>query len=111
MADFKKWLAQGANPDDELNNAIVANDIDRVGYLLTHGAHANSHDGEGYTPLISAIRFGFVAVATYLAEHEADANLTDRSGWAPLMWATWGDNPALVNYAACARSKTRFDGR
>ena len=48
MADLKKWLAQGANPDDELNNAIVANDIDRVSYLLRHGAHANSHDGEGY---------------------------------------------------------------
>jgi quinoprotein dehydrogenase-associated probable ABC transporter substrate-binding protein len=97
MADLKKWLAQGAKPDDELNNAIVANDVDRVGYLLTHGAQANSHDGEGYTPLISAIRSGFVAVATYLAEHKADANLTDRSGWTPLMWATWADNPALVN--------------
>ena len=29
-------------------------------------------------------------------EHKADANLSDRSGWMPLMWATWGDNPALV---------------
>jgi len=96
MADLKKWLAQGANPDDELNDAIVANDLDRVGYLLTHKAQVNSHDGEGYTPLISAIRSGFVGVATYLVEHKADANLTDRSGWTPLMWATWGDNPALV---------------
>jgi quinoprotein dehydrogenase-associated probable ABC transporter substrate-binding protein len=96
MADLKKWLAQGAKPDDELNDAIVANDVDRVAYLLTHEAQANSYDGEGYTPLISAIRFGFVAVATYLIEHKADANLIDRSGWTPLMWATWGDNPALV---------------
>jgi quinoprotein dehydrogenase-associated probable ABC transporter substrate-binding protein len=96
MADLKKWLAQGANPDDELNDAIVANDLDRVGYLLTHKAQVNSHDGEGYTPLISAIRSGFVGVATYLVEHKADANLTDRTGWTPLMWATWGDNPALA---------------
>ena len=97
MADLKKWLAQGANPDDELNDAIVANDVERVGYLLTHKAQVNSHDGDGYTPLISAIRSGFVGVATYLVEHKADANLTDRSGWTPLMWATWGDNPDLVN--------------
>lgn len=96
MKDLKKWLAQGANPDDELNNAIVANDIDRVAYLLAHKAQVNSYDGDGYTPLISAIRSGFVEVATYLVKHQADPNLTDRSGWTPLMWATWGDSPALV---------------
>jgi quinoprotein dehydrogenase-associated probable ABC transporter substrate-binding protein len=105
MADLKKWLAQGANPDDELNNAIVADDLDRVKYLLAHGAHANSQDGDGYTPLISAIRSGFAGVATYLVEHQADANLTDRSGWTPLMWATWGDNPALVNMLLQHRAK------
>jgi quinoprotein dehydrogenase-associated probable ABC transporter substrate-binding protein len=113
MADLKKWLAQGANPDDELNNAIVANDVDRVGYLLTHGAHVDSMDGEGYTPLISAIRSGFVAVATYLAEHKADANLADRSGWTPLMWATWGDSPALVEMLLAHHAKlaaTDHDG-
>jgi quinoprotein dehydrogenase-associated probable ABC transporter substrate-binding protein len=105
MADLKKSLAQGANPDDELNNAIVADDVDRVGYLLAHGAHVDSPDGDGYTPLISAIRSGFVDVATYLADHKADANLTDGSGWTPLMWATWGDNPALIHMLIAHRAK------
>jgi quinoprotein dehydrogenase-associated probable ABC transporter substrate-binding protein len=105
MADLKKWLAQGANPDDELNNAIVADDVDRVGYLLAHGAHADSQDGDGYTPLISAIRLRLVGVATYLVEHRADANLTDRSGWTPLMWAAWNDNPALVKMLLAHHAK------
>jgi ankyrin repeat protein len=105
MADLKKWLAQGANPDDELNNAVVADDVDRVGYLLKHGAHVDSQDGDGYTPLISAIRLRVVGVATYLVEHKADANLTDRSGWTPLMWATWGDNPALINMLLAHHAK------
>jgi quinoprotein dehydrogenase-associated probable ABC transporter substrate-binding protein len=105
MADLKKWLAQGANPDDELNNAIVANDVDRVAYLLRHGAQVNSTDGEGFTPLISAIRSGLVAVATYLVEHKADANLPDRSGWTPLLWATWGDSPALVEMLLAHHAK------
>jgi quinoprotein dehydrogenase-associated probable ABC transporter substrate-binding protein len=105
MADLKKWLAQGANPDDELNNAIVADDVERVGYLVAHGAHADSQDGDGYTPLISAIRSGYVDVATYLVEHRADANLTDRSGWTPLMWATWGDNPGLVTMLLAHHAK------
>jgi quinoprotein dehydrogenase-associated probable ABC transporter substrate-binding protein len=96
MADLKKWLAEGANPDSELNNAIVANDLDRVGYLLTHGAHTESMDTEGYTPLIDATRFGFVEVATYLVEHKADANGLDRNGWSPLMWAAWTDRPQSV---------------
>jgi quinoprotein dehydrogenase-associated probable ABC transporter substrate-binding protein len=96
MADLKKWLAQGANPDDELHNAVVANDIDRVRYLVAHGAAVDARDGEGYTPLINATRFGFVEVATYLVEHKSDANLPDRSNWTPLMFAAWDDSPPLV---------------
>jgi quinoprotein dehydrogenase-associated probable ABC transporter substrate-binding protein len=96
MAELKKSLAAGANPDDELNNAIVANDIDRVRYLMTHGAHVNAPDPEGYTPLINATRFGFVDVATYLVEHNADVNTADHSGWTALTYAAWDDSPDLI---------------
>ncbi len=97
MAAMKKSLAAGANPDDELNDAVVADDVGRVSYLLAHHANTGAHDGDGYTALISAIRSGYLDVATYLVEHRADPNLTDRSGWTPLMWAAWVDNPTLVN--------------
>jgi quinoprotein dehydrogenase-associated probable ABC transporter substrate-binding protein len=97
MAAMKKSLAEGASPDDELNYAVVADDLGRVGYLLAHGANAGVQDGDGYTPLISAIRARYLDVATYLAEHKADVNLADRSGWTPLMWAAWVDSPALIN--------------
>jgi quinoprotein dehydrogenase-associated probable ABC transporter substrate-binding protein len=96
MAELKKWLAEGANPDNELNDAIVANDLDRVRYLMSHGAHADARDGEGYTALINATRFGFVDVATYLADHKADANSSDNNNWTPLMYAAWVDSPELV---------------
>ena len=94
MAELERSLALGASPDDEMSDAIVGNDIDRVGYLLKHKARVNSYDDQGYTPLINAIRSGYVAVATYLVEHEADVNLPDRTGWTPLMWAAWTDSPA-----------------
>jgi ankyrin repeat protein len=96
MADLKRWLAQGARPDDELADAIVANDVDRVSYLLAHGAHTDVRDGDGYTPLINATRFSFLPLATYLADHKADVNLGDRNNWTPLMYAAWQDNPDLV---------------
>ena len=59
MAALKKWLAEGANPDEELNDAIVADDVDRVSYLLDHGAHIGARDGKVSRPLITAVRFGF----------------------------------------------------
>ena len=96
LAELKKWLAQGANPDAELNDAIVANDIDRVRYLLSHGAHPDARDGDGYTALVNATRFNFIEVTTYLADHKADVNLTDHSHWTPLMYAAWQDSPELV---------------
>jgi len=96
MANLKKSLARGADPDAAMNDAIVAGDVDRVDYLLQHNARVDVYDDGGYTPLISAIRSGFVAGATALVAHKADANLPDRSGWTPLMWAAWVDEPALV---------------
>ena len=75
---MKKWLAQGANPDDELSDAIVADDMDRVRlFAKTWRAHG-FRDGEGNTPLINATRFGYVDVATYLIDHKADVNQADR---------------------------------
>jgi len=97
MADLKRWLAQGANPDNELADAIVAHDMDRVRYLLKHGAHVDSRDGEGNTPLVNAVRFGFVDVSTELLGDKADANQPNLGNWTPLMYAAWNDNPDLVS--------------
>jgi quinoprotein dehydrogenase-associated probable ABC transporter substrate-binding protein len=96
MAELKKWLAEGADPNEELNNAIVADDLDRVRYLVGHGAQLKAVDREGYPPLVNAARFGFMTVAAYLVEHKADPNQSDRSGWTPLMYAVWGDQADLA---------------
>ncbi len=96
MAYLKKSLAEGAKADDELGDAITADDIDRVRYLIGHGAHVNTADGAGNTALIEATRFGFNAIATYLVGHKADTNQTDLGGWTPLMHAAANDNVVLV---------------
>jgi len=96
LAELKKSLAEGASPDKELGNAIVADDLDRVRYLLGHGAHVDALDGEGYPPLINATRFGFLDVATFLAERHAPVDETDRGHWTALMYAAWADQPPLI---------------
>jgi len=96
MADLKRTLAQGGNADDELQNAVIASDVERVKYTLQHGAHIDSADGDGYTPLINATRFGFNAVAANLLEHKANPNSTEHGGWTPLMYAAYNDNAVLI---------------
>jgi quinoprotein dehydrogenase-associated probable ABC transporter substrate-binding protein len=97
MAELKKWLAQGASPDSELADAIVAHDMDRVNYLLQHGAHVDWKDGEGNPLLVNAVRFGFVDVTTVLLDHKADPNQTNLSHWTPLMYAAWDDSAEIAN--------------
>jgi quinoprotein dehydrogenase-associated probable ABC transporter substrate-binding protein len=96
LAELKQALEQGANPNDELDNAIVAADLQRVKYLLEHGADANARFNDGHTPLTNATRFGFDDIAKWLVEHKADPNRADISHWTPLMYAAWNDSADQV---------------
>jgi quinoprotein dehydrogenase-associated probable ABC transporter substrate-binding protein len=93
---LKQSLKQGADPVEELGNAIVADDAERVGYLLDHGVDANVRFGDGYTPLVNATRFGFDDLVPLILKHKADVNATDISHWTPLMYAAWTDDPYLI---------------
>lgn len=96
LAQLKQTLAQGANPNDELQDAIVGDSIIRVRYLINHGADVNNVDNNGYPALINATRFGDNSIAFDLIRHNADVNVKDISGWTPLMYAAWGDNATMV---------------
>ncbi len=50
------WLAEGADLTQELSNAVIANDPDRVKFLVSKGADVNKADSQGWTPLQSAAR-------------------------------------------------------
>jgi quinoprotein dehydrogenase-associated probable ABC transporter substrate-binding protein len=96
MPRLKKALAQGADPLEELGNAIVADDAERVRYLLDHGADVNARFGDGNTALTNATRFGFTDLVPLLLERKADVNIVDMSHWTPLMYAAWTDSAELV---------------
>jgi quinoprotein dehydrogenase-associated probable ABC transporter substrate-binding protein len=108
LEDLKKWLAEGADPNAELGNAVIADDLTRVTYLIEHGANAGMRDGDGYTALGNAVRFGYTPIAKFLIEHNADVNATDLSGWTPLMYAAWIDDAGLVNLLIAHGAKVDF---
>ena len=84
---LQTWLAQGADVNQELSNAVLASDNVRIAYLLDHGASANKIDAQGYTPLTSAARLGSIDSMRLLLDRGAKPDQPDRDGWTALLQA------------------------
>ncbi|HAN63920.1 MAG TPA: quinoprotein dehydrogenase-associated putative ABC transporter substrate-binding protein [Rhizobiales bacterium] len=86
------WLADGADITQELSNALIANDLDRVKFLVGKGADVNQPDNQGWTPLISAARQRHDDMINLLIELGADVNLAKSDGTTPLIAAASRDH-------------------
>ena len=101
IAMLDDWLAHGAKPGVELNNAVVADDPVRVKYLIEQKhTDVNSRDPQGYTPLLNALRRQSMTLVSYLVEHNADVSRADNDGWTPIMTAAWLDDGNAVDFLA-----------
>jgi quinoprotein dehydrogenase-associated probable ABC transporter substrate-binding protein len=99
IAQLNEWLAQGAKVDEELNHAIIADDLPRVSYLLDKKhADINAIDLQGETPLGNAVHRTSLALVKYLVDHGANVNLPDRDGWTPLMQAAWLNLGQIIQF-------------
>lgn len=87
MDRMKEWLADGADAQAELSNAVIANAPDRVAFLLQHGADVNGRDNQGYAPLHHAARSRMAPMVTELVGRGADINARDGDGFTPLLHA------------------------
>jgi quinoprotein dehydrogenase-associated probable ABC transporter substrate-binding protein len=100
----EQWLAEGADLSQELSNAVNANDIERVKFLVEKGADVNKADPQGWTPLQNAARQRKDAMIEVLIELGADPNLADDSGTTPLVTAAMRDHvpsiKALLKHGA-----------
>lgn len=91
----EQWLAAGADIDQELSNAIIASDEDRVKFLIDKGADVNKQDSQGWTPLANAARQRKDKIAEILIEHGADPNLAS-DGTTPLIAALMRDSVPTI---------------
>jgi ankyrin repeat protein len=81
-------------------NAISLSDVNfsLVEQLIIGGCDVNAKFERGGTPLIEAVRSGFVKPIRFLVESGADVNLADDRELTPLLWATYYDIQEAIDY-------------
>ncbi len=84
---LEAWLAEGADVQQELANAVLAADADRIRFLVEKGADVNKLDGQGYGALQSAARGRADKIIPLLVELGADVNGRDNDGMTALIHA------------------------
>lgn len=92
----ENWLAEGADPTEELSGAIIANDPERIKFLVGKGADVNKADSQGWTPLINAARQRRDDLVKLLIGLGADVNKADKDGMTPLIAAAMRDHMPTV---------------
>jgi hypothetical protein len=75
--------------DEELFDAVLEGDVERVRELLRMGASVKARSVGDLTPLHYAASRGYVDIAKLLLEHGADVNARDMDGWTPLHAASF----------------------
>lgn len=84
---LEQWLAEGADLNLELANAVNANSEERVRLLIEKGADVNARDNQGYAPVHNAARNRYAHLVTLLVEKGADVNARDSDGFTALLHA------------------------
>lgn len=82
------WLEDGADLTQELANATLAGDKDRITWLVKEkGADINAFDNQGYAPVQTAARNRRPDLVELLVGLGADINAPDSDGMTPLVHA------------------------
>ena len=109
------WLEDGADPNQELSNALLSGDRDRITFLVSKGADVNKADLQGWTPLTTAARQRRNETIDLLVELGADPNKTDSNGLSPMAAALMRDHvpsiKALIEHGANVEEPGQEDYR
>ncbi|MEQ1647034.1 MAG: quinoprotein dehydrogenase-associated putative ABC transporter substrate-binding protein [Hyphomicrobiaceae bacterium] len=95
-ARLESWLASGADINQELANAVLAADLERIKFLIAKGADVNKRDPQGYAPIHTAARHRHPEIVALLAASKADVNAPDVDGMTALVHAVARDHPATI---------------
>ena len=96
QARLEEWLSGGADPTEELGNAVMAHDTDRASFLLDRGADVNALNLEGFAPLHLAARDRIPEMVKLLLARGAQVDRPDRDGWTPLLQSVLRNDPIVI---------------
>lgn len=106
QAQVDEWLKQGSSVNDELDNAALSADIERVKYLLTKkGVNINNRGNDGETPLHLAVINGDEEMMGLLLDHKADADQADGDGYTPLALAASRNKTSAIKLLVARGAK------
>jgi quinoprotein dehydrogenase-associated probable ABC transporter substrate-binding protein len=101
---LEAWLAEGADVQSELANAVLAADPERIRFLVEKGADINRHDAQGYGALQAAARNRSDRIIPLLIELGADVNGRDEDGFTALIHAAERNHVPSIKALAAARA-------
>lgn len=97
-------VKSGSSLDQELINATLQGDTNRMEYLIQHGADINAKDVEGMTSLMHAVKTTDLTLINGLLEYGADPNLQDNDGWTAAMHAVRQNDGKVIRLLAKFRA-------
>jgi quinoprotein dehydrogenase-associated probable ABC transporter substrate-binding protein len=110
LDQLKSWLAAGADINEELDDAVLASDMQRVAFLVGKGADVNKPNEQGDTPLNVAALQRAPDLVKFLLEHHADPNMRGSDGMTPLLETVMQDDvgtlKVLATHGADLESRT-----
>lgn len=81
------------------NTAIKINldqQLKKIKELIYKGADVNAKDKSGWTPLMYAARYNYIAIAKLLISNDADINIQGKWGKTALIIAVWKNHPDIT---------------
>jgi ankyrin repeat protein len=78
---------------DEMTEAVVRDDVERIGALLDSGVDVNARNGLGETAFSFACAYNALAAAKLLHSRGAEINSIDHGGGSLLDWAVCQSSP------------------
>jgi quinoprotein dehydrogenase-associated probable ABC transporter substrate-binding protein len=104
LDQLKSWLAAGADINQELDDAVLASDMQRVEFLVDKGADVNKRNEQGDAPINIAALQRDPDLVKFLLDHHADANVRGSDGMTPVLEAVMQDDVPTLQVLAAHRA-------
>ncbi len=87
--------------ENSLHDAVRADDLKLIKFLINEGVQIDKQDKYGYTPLHLAVRLHNYEITTYLIEQNANLNTRDNYKDTPLLDSTRNDDTNISEVLIC----------